>query len=126
MLKTLLADMVVLLHFAFILFVIFGGLLVLRWKMLAWIHLPAAVWGAMVELAGWFCPLTSLENALRHAGGGGYSTGFIEHYLMPIIYPSGLTRSIQILLGVSVVLINAAIYGILYMKGKRRKDWKRA
>ncbi|HSW63689.1 MAG TPA: DUF2784 domain-containing protein [Dissulfurispiraceae bacterium] len=123
MLNTLLADAVVLLHFAFILFVIFGGLLVLMGKMPAWLHLPAAVWGALVELAGWFCPLTSLENALRHAGGSGYSTGFIEHYLMPIIYPSGLTRNIQILLGVSVVLINATIYGILYM---RRKGGQRA
>ncbi len=124
MLNALAADSVVALHFAFILFVVFGGLLVFRWKLLAWLHLPAALWGALVELAGWHCPLTGIENALRHAGDGGYSVDFIEHYLMPIIYPTGLTRNIQILLGGSVIAINAAIYGMLILTGKWRKGGK--
>lgn len=113
MLKLLSADLLVLLHF---LFVVFGGFLVWKWKKLAWLHLPAALWGALLEFGRWICPLTRLENLLRSKEQGGYSSGFIEHYQLPIIYPGGLTREIQIALGVIVVLLNVFIYGALFMK----------
>ena len=104
------ADLVVLIHFCFILFVILGGFLVIKWRQLILLHLPAAVWGALIEFYGWICPLTVLENQLRQANGGSYSTGFIEHYLIPLIYPTGLTRDIQLLMGVAVVVINLFVY----------------
>ena len=117
----LLADLVVLLHAAFVLFVIFGGFAVLRWPRLAWIHIPTAAWGALIEMAGWICPLTPLENNLRQMGGQpGYGAGFIEHYIVPIIYPPGLTRGIQISLGIAVLVLNAAIYGWILIV--HRKD----
>src|SRR3990167_10903844 len=91
------ADAVLLLHLLFIAFALFGGLLVLRWRWLAWLHLPAVGWAVTVEALQLLCPLTPLENDLRHAvGQAGYSTGFIEHYLLPIIYPAGLTPVIQL------------------------------
>ena len=106
-----LADLVVGLHLLFVVFVVAGGLLVLRWPKVAFLHIPAAVWGAAIEFAGWICPLTPLENSLRRqAGESGYSTGFIEHYLLPILYPSALTRDFQLLLGVLVVGVNLAVY----------------
>ena len=101
------ADALLLIHAAFILFVVFGGLLVLRRPALKWLHLPAALWGALVELGGWYCPLTRWENFLRARAGG---TGFIDYYLVRAIYPSGLTRGIELLLGAAVVTINIAIY----------------
>lgn len=111
MTAAILADLVVLLHLAFILFVMLGGLLVLRWRRLMWLHLPVVVWGAAIEFVGWICPLTPLENRLRAAAGeAGYSGGFIEHYLIPLIYPAGLTRELQWLLGALVLLVNAAVY----------------
>ena len=92
----LLADLVVVAHFGFILFVVLGGLLVIRWPKLMWAHLPAALWGAIVELSGWICPLTPLESRLRILGGGREVTdSFIAHYLLPVIYPQGLTRTVQ-------------------------------
>ena len=106
----ILADLLVLIHFSFILFVIFGGLLVLKWRKMIWLHLPAAAWGAMIEFAGWICPLTTIENKLRYQSGGGYASSFIEHYLIPIIYPAALTREIQWLFGIAVILINLLIY----------------
>ena len=106
-----LADVTVVLHLAFVLFVVFGGLLVLRRPRLAWVHLPAAAWGAWVELAGWVCPLTPLENWLREPSGEPvYTSGFIERYLVPALYPSSLSREFQWVLGGLVVLINAAVY----------------
>lgn len=106
-----LADVVLLLHLGFIIFVTLGGLLVLRWPRLAAIHLPAALWGALIEFTAGRCPLTPLEQWLRHRGGeAGYAGGFIEHYLTAAIYPQGLTREAQIALGAVVVLINAAVY----------------
>lgn len=109
-----LADLVVVIHIAFVAFVVFGGLLVLRRPTLAWLHVPAAIWGVLIELAGWACPLTPLENAFRVRGGeAGYSGGFIEHYLLPILYPTGLTRGVQIVLGSLVLALNAAVYGVL-------------
>ena len=111
MTATVLADLVVLLHLAFILFVVLGGLLVLRRRRLMWLHLPVVVWGAAIEFVGWVCPLTPLENRLRAAAGeAGYSGGFIEHYLIPLIYPEGLTRELQWLLGALVLLVNALVY----------------
>ena len=106
-----LAGLVLLVHFAFILFVLFGGLLVLRRPRLAWLHIPAAAWGALIEFSGWICPLTPLEVTLRRAGGeAGYSVGFIERYLTAAIYPEGLTRGTQVALGVVVVAINGWAY----------------
>lgn len=99
------------LHLAFIAFVVAGGFFVLRWPRLAWVHLPAAIWGSLIEFAGWWCPLTRWENlCLRRAGRAGYDTGFIEHYIMPVIYPAGLTREIEIVLGALVLVVNAAVY----------------
>ena len=103
-----LADGVVLLHFAFVVFVVLGGFLVVRWRRLAWLHVPCAVWGFLIEVEGWICPLTYLENDLRRrAGQLGYSGSFIEHYLLPVIYPPGLTRSVQIVIGSAVVAVNS-------------------
>src|SRR5882672_1608501 len=102
----LLADLIVLVHVAFVVFAVLGGLLAARWRRLVWIHLLAAFWAA-VEFFGWVCPLTPLENWLRRRGGqGGYPSDFIAHYVLPILYPEGLTRGVQIALGVIVVLIN--------------------
>ncbi len=115
------ADLTALLHLGFVLFVVFGGLLVLRRPKMAWAHIPVAAWGALVEFAGLVCPLTPLENRLRQAGGEvGYRGGFIENYIIPLIYPAGLTREIQILLGVAVLLINVSIYGFLLVRWRRR------
>lgn len=108
----ILADLVLVLHVGFVLFVVGGGLLVLRRRRWAWIHLPAAVWGALIEFFGWTCPLTPLERRLRRAAGGvGPERGFIEHYGELLLYPGWLTREVQIALGLAVVLINGAIYG---------------
>lgn len=121
MLYRLLADGVLVLHLLFILFVVLGGLLVLRFPQLAFLHVPAAIWGAFIELAGSACPLTSVENSLRlKAGESGYSEGFIEHYLMPVIYPQGLTRDIQFVLAGVVIGINLAIYGWLIYRRRKR------
>src|SRR5215203_2399061 len=116
----ILADLVVGLHFVFVVFVVVGGLLVLRWPKLAYLHIQAVVYGAAIEFAGWICPLTPLENSLRRqAGEAGYSTGFVEHYLLPVLYPSALTRDIQVLLGVVVIGINLSIYIHVF---RRRRD----
>jgi hypothetical protein len=110
----ILADLVLLVHALFVLFVVFGGLAVLRWRRLAWIHVPAAVWGVIVELSGWVCPLTYLENYFRHLGGGpGYSGTFIEQYLEPLLYPIGLTERSQLILGMAAFLVNLVIYACL-------------
>ena len=114
MLYSLAADLLVLLHLAFICFVVFGGLLVARWWWLVFLHLPAATWGALLEFYGWFCPLTPWEKQLRLAAGEeGYSGGFVDHYLLPVLYPQGLTQNVQMWLGSGVVLINIIIYGWL-------------
>lgn len=112
MLYGFLADVVMLAHLAFVLFVIGGGLLVLKWPRIAWLHLPAAAWGAMIEFAGWICPLTPLENRLlMQSGESGYEGDFIAHYLPAVLYPTDLTRQVQIILGLLVVIINGALYG---------------
>lgn len=116
------ADILVVLHLGFILFVVLGGFAVLKWGRLACLHLPAAAWGALIVINGWICPLTPLEQYLRRAGGqAGYSGGFIDHYLMPIIYPVGLTRELQIALGVALVVGNLLIYGWAAARRLRRR-----
>ncbi len=111
MLYRVLADLVVATHFMFIIFVVAGGLLVVKRRSVAWFHVPAVIWGSMAVLARWICPLTPLENALREkAGEAGYQTGFIEHYLLPVIYPGGSTRTVLIALGALLVALNLAIY----------------
>lgn len=122
MLYRVTADIVLVLHMVFILFAVLGGVLVLKRLWLAWLHLPAVAWAAMIEFAGWYCPLTPLENSLRAAGGEqGYSGGFIEHYLAPLIYPEGLTRELQIGLGLVVVLINLAVYAVVLRRIRKAR-----
>ncbi len=111
------ADAVLLLHLGFIAFVLLGGLLALRWPRAAWVHLPAAAWGVWIELSGALCPLTPLENRLRAAAGqAGYEGGFIEHYLLALIYPAGLTREVQWVLAALVVAANLAIYAWVWRR----------
>ena len=115
-----LANLVVAVHAVFVAFVVLGGFLAWRWRRLVMLHLPAAAWGALIEFAGWTCPLTPLENAWRlRAGHAGYAGGFIEHYLLPVMYPAGLTRTVQIVLGAVVVAVNAVAYGVLWVRWKR-------
>jgi len=109
-----LADIVVLVHFLFIVFVLAGGILLLRWPRLVWLHLPAIIWGVFIEVSGWICPLTPLENYLRAIDGNGeYHGGFIAHYLLPLIYPAGLTPAIQLLLAGVVIMFNLVIYTLV-------------
>ncbi|WP_137885264.1 DUF2784 domain-containing protein [Pseudomonas sp. 2FE] len=116
------ADALVLAHLLFILFVLGGGLLVLRWHALAWVHLPAVFWGAVVEFFHLVCPLTPWENSLRRAAGqSGYSGGFVEHYLIPLIYPSGLTAQLQLWLGGLVVVLNVLVYLRLTLVLRKRR-----
>ena len=116
----MLADALVLAHLAFIVLVPSGGFLALRWPRVALVHLPCAGWGVWVELTGRVCPLTPLENALRaRAGQEGYSGGFIEHYVIPAVYPTQLTRSIQIALGVVALVANVVAYGLVL---RRRRE----
>ncbi len=111
MIYGILADIVVLAHTVFVLFAVFGGFLVLRIRRLVWLHIPTVLWAALVEMAGWICPLTPLENLLRHrAGERIYQSGFIEHYLMQVLYPAVLTRELQTALGLAVLFINVAVY----------------
>jgi len=111
MLFRVLADLIVVVHFAFVVFVVLGGLLVIRRPSLAWVHLPAVVWGVWIEFSGWICPLTPLENHLRARGGGDvYDVSFVERYLMPVLYPESLARELQVALGAFVIIVNAVIY----------------
>jgi hypothetical protein len=125
MIYRLLADAVLLLHLAFIVFVILGGLVVLRHPRLAWLHLPTVLWGMLTEYTGWPCPLTPLENTLRQLGGvPPYTGSFIDHYLTSLIYPPGLTREMQIVLGTFVLLVNTVVYWRLWRRrlwGKRKE-----
>jgi hypothetical protein len=121
----LLIDIVIIFHLVFIIFVVFGGLLLLVDRRWALIHLPAAVWGALVEFMDFFCPLTPLENWLRKIGGRTvYMDDFIEHYLLPVIYPIGLTPSIQVMLGFFVIVINFLVYLLVFcfLKNIGRRD----
>jgi uncharacterized protein DUF2784 len=117
MLYRLLADLVVGLHFVFVLFVVLGGLLALRWPRAAWFHLPAAIWGAGIEFVQGICPLTPLENHLRRLGGeAGYSGGFVEYYLLPVLYPAGLNQNVQLGIGVFVLLLNLTVYAVVWRR----------
>ena len=119
------ADIVVVLHCLFVLFVVAGALLAWRWPRLIWLHLPAVAWAAWIEFAGWVCPLTPLENRLRLlAGGSEYRGGFVEHYVLPALYPHGLTRSRQVIFGLLVLSLNLAVYAWLLTRGKIGKRQK--
>jgi hypothetical protein len=122
MMASWLADAVLLLHLMFIVFAVGGGLLALRWHWMPWLHLPALAWGVTVEFTGWICPLTPLENALRRAGGAaGYTESFVEHYLLPLIYPAALTRELQLVLGGALLLINAVVYALVWQRRRRHR-----
>ena len=114
------ADAVLLLHLAFIAFVVFGAVLALRWRWMPLVQIPAAAWGAFVEATGRLCPLTLLENAFRtRAGASGYGESFVEHYLLRVIYPEGLTVTVQLVLAVVIIAVNAAIYGVVLHRLRR-------
>ena len=118
----LLADIVVLLHLGFIAFAVLGGLLALRWRSALFFHVPTAVWGGFVEVTGRVCPLTPVENWLRHAAGGaGYDGGFIEHYLIPIVYPAGLTREVQLVLAALLLAANAIVYMLVWRRWRSER-----
>jgi hypothetical protein len=122
MIYRILADLVVILHLAFIIFVVIGGTLIIRWKWLWVFHLPAAIWGALIEFQGWLCPLTTLEWKLRQIGGqSAYERGFIEHYIVPIVYPDRLTPELQASLGVAVLILNGTIYCLFIWRRRRGK-----
>lgn len=117
----ILTDLVVLVHFFFIVFAVTGGFIALYKRWIIWLHIPVACWAALIEFTGWICPLTPLENLLRQAGGElGYNGGFIEHYLIPIIYPQPLTRNFQIILGITVIGINIIPYALLFCRKRKR------
>jgi hypothetical protein len=119
MLDRIAADAVLVLHLGFIVFALLGAALAVRWRWLPFVHLPAAAWGVFIELTGRICPLTDLENHFRlRAGQAGYSESFIEHYLLAVIYPSGLTREVQFVLAGVVVVVNAGIYTWLLLRAR--------
>ena len=118
-----LADAVVLFHFSFVLFVVLGGFLLRRWPRLVYLHVPIAVWGVLIEFAGWICPLTPLENHLRMLGGeAGYEGGFIDHYIIPVLYPGDLTRTLQYVLGIFALLINILAYALFFRRRRAEKS----
>jgi hypothetical protein len=118
----LFADAIVIFHLTFVGFVIFGGILVVRWPRMAFAHLPAAVWGVFIEWSGLLCPLTIIENQLRdHAGDGAYQGAFVDHYVMPVLYPEGLTRNIQYILGGGILILNLTLYFIVLRRLRHRK-----
>jgi len=120
MIYRILAEFVVIIHFSFVLFVLLGGLLVLKYWRCAWLHVPAILWAVLISFAGWDCPLTPLENGLRQQGGtAGYGNGFTEHYILPILYPTALTRNLQIALGLFVLMLNTAVYVFVILRYRR-------
>ncbi len=118
----MIAELIVAVHFAFVMFVMLGGLLALRWPRVTWIHLPAVIWGVLIEFTGWICPLTPLENRLRRASGeAGYQGDFIAHYILPVLYPNGLTRTDQLMLGGVALAINVAVYAFVIVRHRRSR-----
>ena len=121
MFYSLLADLVILIHFLFIIFVVLGGLMVIRWSWIKYLHIPAAIYGALIEIERWVCPLTPLEVRFKmKAGESIYQGGFIEHYILPLIYPPGMSRTVQIVLGGAVIVINLAVYVYIFFQNKKR------
>lgn len=121
MIYRVLADVVVLLHFSFVLFVVLGGFMLVRWPKLVYAHIPVAAWGVLIEFAGWVCPLTPLENTLRARGGqAGYEGGFVEHYMIPVLYPQALNRHMQYALGIFVLIVNAIAYVRFFRRRRQR------
>jgi hypothetical protein len=121
MLYRLLADLVLVLHLAFVVFALFGGLLALRYPKIAWLHLPVLVWGVVVQWADWICPLTPLENHFRHLGGeAGYAGGFIEHVVSRVLYPENLSLDLRYVLGLLLIVVNVSVYWYV-MSGRRRR-----
>jgi hypothetical protein len=117
------ADLIVILHFLFVLFVVAGGVLVRRWPRVMWLHIPAAIWGVLIEFTGWICPLTPLEMRLRQQQGEpGYEGDFIAHYIMPLLYPEGLTRRSQLLLGALALAVNLVIYAFVFRNRPAASD----
>ena len=120
------ADFLVVLHLGFIVFVLIGGLLVLRWRWVLYLHVPAAVWGTLIEFLNWQCPLNPLEQYFRQLNGVSYQGDFVDHYILPLVYPVGLTRQMQMFFGIAVVIINGVIYGCLiagHLKSKGKKTF---
>jgi hypothetical protein len=121
MLYRLLADLVLVLHLAFVVFALFGGLLALRYPKIVWLHLPVLVWGVVVQWADWICPLTPLENHFRHLGGeAGYAGGFIEHVVSRVLYPENLSLDLRYVLGLLLIVVNVSVYWYV-MSGRRRR-----
>ncbi len=117
------ADTVILFHFAFVFFAVFGGVAVHYKRQVAWFHIPAVLWSSVINLGGWICPLTPLENYFRSkAGLAGYEGGFIEHYIEPLVYPAGMPRNFQLIAGISVVLWNVLVYAFVLLYWKRRQQ----
>lgn len=123
MLYRVLADAVLIVHLSFVLFVVLGGLAVLRWPRVAWLHVPVVLWGIYIEFSGRICPLTPLENHLRERGGeSGYSGGFIEHYITAVMYPEGLSRTAQFVIGAVVIAVNVIVYWRVLKRRGRVRD----
>ena len=123
MIYRVLADALVAIHLGFVLFVVLGGLLAVRWPRAALVHLPAAAWGAYISLTAGVCPLTPLENRLRRMGGeAGYEGSFIEHYVVPVLYPSQLTPTHQIVLGAAVIVVNVVVYAWAVNRWRRSRN----
>lgn len=117
------AELVLLAHFAFVLFAVFGGLLALVNRRWLWVHAPAVIWASVVNLASWTCPLTPIEQDFRRAAGqAGYTGGFIEHYIGPIVYPAGMPRNLELVAAVSVVVWNLIVYGWVVFAMRRKKQ----
>ena len=122
MISKLIADALIIVHLFFILFVLLGGLLVLKWQKIALLHLPCVLWGALLEFYGWICPLTPLENYFRESGGASrYTEGFIDHYIIPLIYPSGLDRNTQVVFGIIVITVNIIAYALVLRKQSNKR-----
>ena len=120
MFHLVMANVVVVFHLVFVLFVVFGGVLLVRWRRVVWVHAPSVVWGIVVESTGYICPLTPIENLFRELGGElGYRGDFLEQYILPILYPIGLTRGDQLVLGVVVFVVNIVFYGYAFIYKKR-------
>jgi hypothetical protein len=127
MIEGLVADIIVLVHLGFIVFAALGGALVIKWHKIAFLHLPCALWGALIACGGWICPLTPLEMHYRQlAGQAGYAGGFVDHYVMPIVYPAGLTRGMQIAFGLFLLSVNLCVYGRLLVNMSRRRKHRAA